>query len=159
MNKFNKTGFTLIEIIVVISIILLIATLIIPGLIEARYIAKVALTKTQIAQIEEAIVMYEADYGCYPADQPDNSSKVLIDTLKGDRGDPNSNPPRPPRKPYYDFKNDILNNEYLSPLKKPYYYRENASETTKDDDMKNPFKYDIWTDDLRKKKDGINNWE
>ena len=152
----SLTGFTLIEIIVVLSIILLIATLIIPGLIEARYRAKVAMAKTQIAEMEKAITMYEMDYGCNPADQTGNSSKALINALKGD---PESDPPK---RPYYVFKeNDILNNEYYSPLRKPYYYRENASETIKTNDMKNPFKYDIWTDDLRKidENDGINNWE
>lgn len=150
----SLTGFTLIEIIVVLAIILLIAGLVTPGLIEGRYRAKVVLTKAEISEMERAIAMYELDYGAYPSDLPDYSSKALVDTLEGD---PKSDPPR---KPYYTVKkNRIVNNEYVSLFNRHFYYRENASEKTKTDEMKKPFTYDIWTDDCRKNKEGINNWD
>lgn len=151
----SLTGFSLIELLVVISIIAILATLILPGLTRAKVEAKVATAKAEISSFAQALSMYDADFGAYPPEIEGNSSKTLVDTLKGD---PKSTPPK---KPYFQFKKDRIaaGGEYQSPLYKPYYYRENASAKTKTDDMKKPFEYDIWTEDSKKKADGINNWD
>ncbi|MBI4713133.1 MAG: prepilin-type N-terminal cleavage/methylation domain-containing protein [Planctomycetes bacterium] len=150
----RKQGFSLIELLVVISIIAILATLILPGLTRAKITAKETTARTEISSFDQALSMYQADFGAYPAEETGNSSKTLVDSLKGDAK------ATPPRKPYFNFKKDrIINGEYQSPLYKPYYYRENASEKTKTDDMKKPFEYDIWTEDSKKKPDGINNWD
>jgi type II secretion system protein G len=155
MNRINKSkGFTLIEVIVVLSIILVLASIVIPGLMRGHYGAKKTTTKNEIAQMSQAIAMYEMDYGGYPEDKPGYSSEALIKALGGD--------PKavPPRRPYFTFQaKRILNNEYYSVFNKPFYYRENNSKKDKTDEMKNPFTFDIWTHDGKKDAQGINNWE
>jgi prepilin-type N-terminal cleavage/methylation domain-containing protein len=154
----RRCGFTLIELIVVISIIMVLAAMIIPGLANGGWLAKKAATKSEISNMETALALYESDYGAYPADDADNSSKPLVDALKGD-SKPKEGETR--KKAYYPFKpKQIVDGEYRSVLNKPFYYRENASETTKDDTiMKNLDTFDIWTSDGKKIDDGINNWD
>ncbi|MEW6027443.1 MAG: prepilin-type N-terminal cleavage/methylation domain-containing protein [Planctomycetota bacterium] len=154
----NCAGFTLVEILVVISIIAVLAVMIIPGLVKSRYLAKKAATRTEIANMETALGLYAADYGVYPDDDEDDSTKKLVEALKGD-----PNPPEggQPRKTYYPFKKSRLNDgEYYSEFDKPFKYRENASETEKDEnEMKNLDTFDIWTDDAKGNEKGINNWD
>jgi prepilin-type N-terminal cleavage/methylation domain-containing protein len=150
----DRRGFTLVEILVVMSIIMVLAVMIIPGLVKSRYLAKKAAVRSEIANIETAINMYEADYGGYPAEAESNSSRALVDALNGDRK------AEPPRKNYFPFKaKRIINGEYYSELKRPFYYRENASEKTKTDEMKKADTYDIWTHDAKDDEFGINNWD
>jgi len=152
----DRRGFTLIEILVVMSIILVLAVMIIPGLAGGRYLAKKAATRTEIANMETALNLYEADYGAYPEDAEDNSSKPLVEALGG-----KSKEGEPAKKTYYPFKKSrVINDEYYSEFNKKFCYRENASEKPKDDTiMKNPDSFDIWTHDGKVKEDGINNWD
>jgi general secretion pathway protein G len=150
----KRAGFTLIEVIVVISIIMVLAGLLLPGLVKGQYLAKRAGTEAEVANMETALALYESDYGGYPADVDGNSSKPLVDALKGDRK------ADPPRKTYYTFKpKQIIDGAYYSVFNKPFYYRENASEKTKTEEMKKPDSYDIWTSDGKKEDQGINNWD
>ncbi|MBI5779831.1 MAG: prepilin-type N-terminal cleavage/methylation domain-containing protein [Planctomycetes bacterium] len=150
----RKGGFTLIEILVVISIILILSAMTVYVVGELKYKSRAALTRAEISTMAIAIAQYESIYGRYPADLPDCSSRALIEALGGDY---KSNPPK---KALYDFAKDrVVNGEFLSLFRKPFYYRENASERDKNGEMKKPFAYDIWTDDIRKRPDGINNWE
>jgi len=150
----RRGGFTLVEILVVISIILLISTMIMYGVAELRYRSMVSLTKVEVSKMEMAVAQYELNYGRYPQDLPNYSSQALIEALGGDY---KSNPPK---VALYDFARDrIVNGEYVSLFKKQFYYRENASKNDKSSEMRKPFAYDIWTDDVRKRPDGINNWE
>lgn len=152
--KDARNGFTLIEILIVMSIIMVLAVMIIPGLVNSRYLVKKATTKTEITQMESAIAMYESDYGAYPVGLDNNSSKALVDALNGDRK------ADPPRKNYFPFKaKRIIDGEYYSEFNKPFYYRENASKKTKTEEMKKPDSYDIWTSDGKKDDTGINNWD
>ena len=104
-------GFTLIELLVVIGIIAILSTALIVGIMAARTRIKEDLTKAEIKKIEGALARYETDYGVFPADMPNNSSKALLDALKGNS---KSDPPRPT---YLDWpKNRIVNDEFISPL-------------------------------------------
>ncbi|MFA5793940.1 MAG: type II secretion system protein GspG [Candidatus Brocadiia bacterium] len=153
-NNTLSTGFTLIELMVVISIIALLAGIGIPTIIKSQLKAKEALAKTEIAGLAGALSMYETDNGRYPEDDATFSGKPLVDALQGDAM---SSPPKPP---YYQFKKSRLaDGEYNSPLNKPYYYRENASEKTKTAEMHNAFTFDIWTENGAEEKDKINNWD
>jgi type II secretion system protein G len=146
-------AFTLIELLVVVSIIALLAGITIPAIIKANLRAREAMAKAEIATLHDALTMYDADYGCYPQEAADNSSKALVDALKGDA---TADPPKPT---YYQFKKTRLTDgEFYSPLNKAYYYRENDSEKTKTDEMHNPDSYDIWTENGKEEKEGINNW-
>ncbi|MBI5779830.1 MAG: prepilin-type N-terminal cleavage/methylation domain-containing protein [Planctomycetes bacterium] len=150
-------GFTLIEILVVMSIILVLAVMIVPGLAGSRYMAKKAAARTEIANLETALSMYEADFGAYPEDD-DDSSKPLVEALGG-----KTEEGKPPKKTYYPFKKSRINEgdgKYYSEFKKPFCYRENASEEDKEGkEMENKDSFDIWTDNGKGDDKGINNWD
>lgn len=76
MKKKNN-GFTLIEIIIVVIIMSLIATLIVPKLFKKVEGSKRKITKTQIILIENAIKMFKLDTGRYPTTE--ESLKSLIE--------------------------------------------------------------------------------
>ena len=160
--KDRRGGFTLVELIVVISIIMVLAAMIIPGLAKGQYLSKKAATKSEISNMETALALYESDYGAYPEDDEDDSSKPLVEALQG-----KTEEGKPRKKTYYPFKKkQIINGEYYSVFNQPFYYQENASVTPKPEDMKNPDTFIIWTSDGKnikdvKNKDGpnINNWD
>ncbi|MCP4155468.1 MAG: type II secretion system major pseudopilin GspG [bacterium] len=66
MRKREK-GFTLIEIIIVVIIMSLIATLIVPRLFKKVEKSKQKIAKTQIIMLENAIKMFKLDTGRYPS--------------------------------------------------------------------------------------------
>lgn len=68
MRKKDK-GFTLIEIIIVVIIMSLIATLIVPRLFKKVEKSKKQITKTQIVMVENAVKMFKLDTGRYPTTQ------------------------------------------------------------------------------------------
>ncbi len=63
----EQRGFTLIELMVVVSIIALIATIIIPNFIHARQEAQVATSEANLKQIATSLELYYADKDDYPA--------------------------------------------------------------------------------------------
>jgi prepilin-type N-terminal cleavage/methylation domain-containing protein len=65
-----REGFTLVELLVVIGIIVLLAGIITPAVIAARAKFKVSGTRVEIKALEAAMVAYLADWGAYPADCP-----------------------------------------------------------------------------------------
>lgn len=86
----NKSahGFTLIEIMVVIAIILVLASMTIGGLSYYKRKAAESRTEVFIASVSRALDEYRADEGNYPTDGADGSntsSAVLYDELYGDR--------------------------------------------------------------------------
>ncbi len=62
-------GFTLIEILIVVGIIGLLASVLITNLIGRAGQARVDLTSTQIRQLEQALEMYKLDNGRYPTEE------------------------------------------------------------------------------------------
>jgi general secretion pathway protein G len=67
MKTNKRKGFTLIEVLAVISIILILIGLISPAISKARQQAKINETKARIGSFEVAINMYYTDQGTYPA--------------------------------------------------------------------------------------------
>ncbi len=64
-----KSGFTLIEIIIVVIIMSLIATLVVPRLFKKVEKSKQQIAKIQIALLEDAIKSFKIDTGRYPTDK------------------------------------------------------------------------------------------
>lgn len=65
--KKQASGFTLIEIIIVVIIMSMIAALVVPKLFKKVEKSKQQITKTQIVMIENAIKMFKLDTGRYPS--------------------------------------------------------------------------------------------
>lgn len=63
----NKKGFTLMELLVVMAIILLLAGLLMGATQKAKEQAKRAAAKAMIAGLETAVAMFQADLGGYPS--------------------------------------------------------------------------------------------
>ena len=75
-SQIFSTGFTLIEMLVVISIIGILATLVAANLNSARSRARDAERKSDIKNIETALRIYYNDIGSYPANDGSNQMKA-----------------------------------------------------------------------------------
>jgi len=76
-NKNGESGFTLIELMVVIVILGLLAGLILPRFIGQSDTAKRQVASTQIATLETALKMYKLDNGSYPTTE--QGLKALVE--------------------------------------------------------------------------------
>ncbi|MEQ1561467.1 MAG: prepilin-type N-terminal cleavage/methylation domain-containing protein, partial [Nitrospira sp.] len=75
MNKKINSGFTLMEVLVVISIIGLLSGVILPSTNSARVKAKDAMRVSQIDEVQKALELYNSTYGHYP-----DNTVALTDT-------------------------------------------------------------------------------
>jgi general secretion pathway protein G len=62
----SRAGFTLLELLIVLAIIVVIAAMVVPNLIGQQDIAKIQATKAAIAGVESSLKMYKATRGAYP---------------------------------------------------------------------------------------------
>lgn len=66
MNERKQRGFTLIELMVVLTIIAMLAALVVPRLFKNVDKAKMQTTKAQISALESALDAYRLNVGSYP---------------------------------------------------------------------------------------------
>ncbi len=66
MFNSKKSGFTLLELLVVISIIAILAVSLTPAFSRAREAARRSTCGQNLGQVHKAITMYETDFSCYP---------------------------------------------------------------------------------------------
>lgn len=109
----NQKGFSLIELLVVVAIILIVAAIAIPNLLQARVIANEASAVASLRTVNTAMITYIDNYptvgfaptlaalggtSCTP---PDQTSACLIDTLlaAGTKNGTASLPPASVRRP------------------------------------------------------------
>ncbi|MCM8805169.1 MAG: type II secretion system protein GspG [Candidatus Omnitrophica bacterium] len=112
----KKSGFTLIEILVVLTIISMVAAISLPALKKARNKAAILRTKGMISSLEAALFMYQTDMGDFP--NSSGSSKILVEALMGPIEDENW------KGPYMRFKqNDIdQENNIVDTWRNPIHY-------------------------------------
>ena len=120
--KNSKSGFTLIEMITVLAIIILIASLVMAAGQAARRKAYEAKAKAAIASLEVALGMYQVDVGSYPADNgaPYTSNSTLVTQLDSGGG----TPPTGWSGPYMQFDSkDLSGSNFIDPWSHNYYYK------------------------------------
>jgi prepilin-type N-terminal cleavage/methylation domain-containing protein len=79
----RHSGFTLIELMVVIAVIIILVGFSIPALTKAQQNAKRAKAKVQVRQIEKAFVAYHDEYGEWPKEMTSYDSNPREDSLTG----------------------------------------------------------------------------
>lgn len=87
MKRNKKNGFTIIELVITISIIMILMSLAIPMAGNAKVKARQAKAKAEVAALETALSAYYGDMGTYPTDSPtathESDNSVIIKHLSG----------------------------------------------------------------------------
>lgn len=101
----KQTGFSLIEIMVVVVILGILAALVVPKIISRPDEARVVKAKQDVLAIQSALDLYKLDNGVYPS--TDQGLQALVNK-------PNSNPIPSNWQPYLkSVPNDPWGHEYL----------------------------------------------
>jgi general secretion pathway protein G len=102
----SNKGFTLIEIMIVITIIAILSAIIIPNVINYPKRARVTATKLQIQQFKTPLELYYNDKGRYPSTEEGLEALVKEGLIKKIPLDPWSNPY------HYRYPGEITPDEY-----------------------------------------------
>lgn len=81
MNKHKQTGFTLLELLVVLGIIAMLAGLVGPAVMKHMGESKVKAAKVQIEDLAQTLDMYKLDVGSYPTSE--QGLNALIESPDG----------------------------------------------------------------------------
>lgn len=129
----RRTGFTLVEILVVLAIISVLAGLITVSVQQARKFANIKTTRIDIQQLEQAALVYRNAFGDYPPTSLSSSSEVkgivtngvndgieslLIHLVRRDKGGPFLEDTPDHRLENHDV--DKLTSKQLATLKKSF---------------------------------------
>jgi general secretion pathway protein G len=86
-RQLYKAGFTLIELMIVIVILGLLATIIMPKILSRPEQARRTKTKIDIISIESALALFKTDTGCFPTTSEGLEALVLNPGIKGYNSD------------------------------------------------------------------------
>jgi len=167
----KPSGFTLVELLVVIGILAGLAAILIPVISSARHSAKIAACKHLIAQLESALDRYNEDFGCYVPDQPvggkppDETSPAACLYYFLATPDLSHHHPYIELQPEVQSRNSDSDPEddiVVDPWGQPLHYDSSVPEDSSPP-QHNIYTYDLWSDgsptlDNRNRKT-INNWE
>lgn len=166
----GASGFTLIEILVVISIIAILAALVIGGVGVIQRRAKESATKLEVKQFQEAVEKYLFDEGIYPASDKEANPEAnyFPELYRALFGVPRPNGPGGRSAPYgnisgertvvvdeddetgfrpaerSEINDDSVDKHYLDPWGQPYIYRPNKGKKPQPW-MRNPRTCDIYS--------------
>jgi general secretion pathway protein G len=133
-SRYQKRGFTLIELMVVVIIIAALAGMVIPHVLPASEEAKKKIAKGDIANIEMALRLYRLHHGNYPSTE--QGLKVLL---------------QPPQTD--DWNEPYLEKAAVDPWGNPYKYQNPGTH--------NPRRFDLWSpgpDGESDTGDDVTNW-
>lgn len=152
----RRTGFTLVEMLVVIVIIMILAALLLPTVMRAICNGRAASMESFLGQIETACSMYKQDHADNPKSNGAFESSVLVTALTK---------PSLKHSQYFEFKESQVGRggnlvNAVWPEEDFVKYRNNYMNTDpKAKGLHNKSGIDMWCMGCDKVADSINNWD
>ena len=139
INSIHRSGFTFLEIILVVTIIGILASIVVPRLVGRSTQAKVMATRAQMSTVKTALIIFEMDLARFPT-----SSEGLLALVN-----------RPSSVPDADYRDGgYVDNLPKDAWGEPFIYKHPSNHGLKDFDLTSKGQ-----DRQEGTEDDINNWD